>query len=238
MRRTFTVVDIVEILNHWYWGRSKQAVARSLGVDAKTVRKYVAPAEREGLVPGGPPVSEEAWRQKVRRWFPHLYDTRLVQPTWKHIASYHEAIKELVGVVPVSVIHRRLTDEVGLETSVASLRRYVRAHFEEGVRRGEVVIWRPPVDPADEAQVDYGYLGTWLDPATGRNRRVWAFSMVLSYSRHLFIYPVLKMDQRAWIEAHVAAWAFYGGCVRRVVLDNLRAGVLRPDIYDPAFNRA
>jgi hypothetical protein len=60
------------------------------------------------------------------------------------------ASNQLVGVVPMSVIHQRLRDEHGLEASVASLRRYVRAHFAEGVRGGEVVVWRPPVDPGDE----------------------------------------------------------------------------------------
>src|SRR5438128_556857 len=43
-RRTFTMVDVTEILEHWYAGRPKVEVARSLGVDAKTVRRYVAPA--------------------------------------------------------------------------------------------------------------------------------------------------------------------------------------------------
>src|ERR1700747_2438198 len=43
-RRTFTMVDVTEILQHWYAGRPKVEVARSLGVDAKTVRRYVAPA--------------------------------------------------------------------------------------------------------------------------------------------------------------------------------------------------
>jgi transposase len=99
-------------------------------------------------------------------------------------------------------------------------------------------MWRPPIDPGEEAQVDYGYLGTWHDPASGRRRRMWAFSMVLSYSRELFIYPVLQMDQRAWVEAHVAAFRFFNGCPARVALDNLRAGVIRPDIYDPKLNRA
>jgi len=150
MRRTFTVVDIVEILIHWYAGRSKAEIAKSLGVDRKTVRKYVGPAEAAGLVAGGPAISEETWRANVREWFPTLYDTRLVQPTWKHIHKHHERIKELVGVVPMSVIHQRLVDEVGLEASVASLRRYIRAHFPEEVRRGDVVLWRPAVEPGDE----------------------------------------------------------------------------------------
>ncbi|HEV8065012.1 MAG TPA: DDE-type integrase/transposase/recombinase [Acidimicrobiales bacterium] len=100
------------------------------------------------------------------------------------------------------------------------------------------MIWRPPVEPGDEAQVDYGYLGVWLDPRTGKHRRAWAFSMVLSFSRQLFVYPVLVMDQEAWVRAHVEAFSFFGAVVRRVVLDNLRAGVIKPDIYDPKLNRA
>ncbi len=237
-RRTFTVIDVVEILMHWYAGRSKVEVARSLGVDPKTVRRYVAPAEEAGLVPGGPAVSEETWRASVRQWFPQLVDTRLRQPSWSQIALHHDYIERLVGVVPMSVIHQRLVDEHGLEASVASLRRYMRAHFPEEVRRGEVVVWRPPVEAGEEAQVDYGYLGTWLDPATGKRRRVWAFSMVLSYSRHLFVWPTVRMDQQAWVDAHVAAFEFFGACPRRVVLDNLRAGVIKPDVYDPKINRA
>jgi transposase len=237
-RRTFKVIDVVEILAHWYAGRSKKQVATSLGVDRSTVAKYVAPAIAAGLVPGGPTVTDEQWRAMVREWFPGLAGTRLVRPTWPEIDKHRERIEALVGVVPASVIHQRLVDEVGLEASVASLRRWLRARLPEIVRADEVAMWRPPVEPGDEAQVDYGYLGTWVDPATGKRRRVWAFSMVLVYSRHLFVYPVAVMDQQAWVDAHVAAFDFFGSCPRRVVPDNLRAGVAKPDIYDPKVNRA
>ena len=54
------MVDVTEILEHWYAGRPKVEVARSLGVDAKTVRRYVAPAEAAGMAPGGPPVTRGA----------------------------------------------------------------------------------------------------------------------------------------------------------------------------------
>ena len=37
-RRTFDVVDVTEILAHWYAGRSKNQIAESLGLDRKTVR--------------------------------------------------------------------------------------------------------------------------------------------------------------------------------------------------------
>ena len=39
------MIDVIEILQHWHAGRPKTVVAASLGVDPKTVRKYVAPAE-------------------------------------------------------------------------------------------------------------------------------------------------------------------------------------------------
>jgi hypothetical protein len=97
---------------------------------------------------------------------------------------------------------------------------------------------RPPTEPGEEAQVDYGYLGGWLDPREGRMRRVWAFVMALAWSRHLFARPVLSLDARAWSAAHVAAFSFYGGVPARLVLDNLRTGVSRADLYDPRVNRA
>jgi transposase len=236
-RRTFTMVDVTEILQHWYAGRPKVEVARSLGVDAKTVRRYVAAAEAAGMTPGGPPVTEEQWRALARQWFPQVAGTGIRQVSWREIAVHHDRIAALVGVVPVSVIHQRLADEQGLAASVASVRRYVRAHFPGEVRAEQVRMARPPVPPGAEAQVDYGYLGLWPDPQSGRRRRVWAFSMVLPYSRHLFVRPTVSMTQRAWVEAHVAAFEFLGGCARRIVPDNLKAGVCKPDLYDPKINR-
>jgi hypothetical protein len=167
-RRTFRVIDVVEILTHWYAGRAKVEVARSLGVDPKTVRHYVRPAEAAGLSPGGPPISEEQWRVWVREWFPGLSDFRLRQPSWEVIDRYRELIEPLVGVVPASVIHQRLVDEHGLEASASSLRRYLRAHFPAEVRSGEVTIWRPPVDPGDELLCGKPHSASYVDPANMR----------------------------------------------------------------------
>ena len=47
------MIDIVEILTHWYAGRSQNELAASLGVDRKTLRKYTAPARAGGIEPGG-----------------------------------------------------------------------------------------------------------------------------------------------------------------------------------------
>ena len=58
-RRTFDVVDVTEIFIHWYAGRSLSEVSMSLGVDRKTIRKYLAPAVAAGLAPGGPAMSRQ-----------------------------------------------------------------------------------------------------------------------------------------------------------------------------------
>jgi len=240
-RRTFDVIDVTEILVHWHAGRSLNEMSGSLGVDRKTIRKYVAPAVAAGIVPGsGPAKSEGEWQDLVREWFPELADTRLRQVTWPAIGEHHEYIAEqLKAGVRMSTIHQRLRDERGLAASVASFRRYVAASIPEEVRRSQVTVWNPrQAEAGEQAQIDYGQLGRWLDPVTGKLRTVWAFVMVLACSRHMFVRPVLKMDQRAWTECHVEAFGFFGGVPARLVPDNLKTGVDKPDLYDPKLNRS
>ena len=224
------MVDVTEIFIHWYAGRSISEVSASLGVDRNTIRKYLAPAVAAGLAPGGPAMMTAEWSALVTGWFPQLADSRLRQTTWPQIAAHHEYITAQLKLgVTQATIHQRLRDERGLAASVASLKRYVAANLPEEVRRDRVVVLRDEADapPGEEAQIDYGHLGHWVDPVTGKRRRVWAFAMVLANSRHMFVRPVLTMDQRAWTEAHVAAFAFFGGVPRRLVPENVPRNIFR-----------
>ena len=85
----------------------------------------------------------------------------------------------------VTTIHQRLRDERGLAVSIASFRRYVAANVPEETRRSQVKVLRPwPAEPGAEAQIDYGRLGRWLDPAAAKPVTVWAFVMVLASPLH------------------------------------------------------
>ena len=233
------MIDIVEILIHWYAGRSQHELAASLGVDRKTQRKYTAPARAAGIEPGGPPMGEGDWRTLVTGWFPELCDSGLRQVSWPRIEPHRDYIAgQLKAGVTAATIHQRLADERGLDASVASLRRWVRANLPEDARRAQVTVLRDTAPPGCEAQIDYGKLGMWLDPRSGRRRTVWAFVMVLCCSRHMFVRPTLIMDQAEWTTAHVEAFVFFGGVPARLVPDNLKTGVDRPDLYDPKINRA
>ena len=59
-RRTFDVIDVTEIFVHWDAGRSLNEMSGSLGIDRKTIRKYLAPAVAAGITPGSGR-SEQEW---------------------------------------------------------------------------------------------------------------------------------------------------------------------------------
>lgn len=195
------MVDIIEIYVHWYAIRSKSEVAASLGVDRKTIRKYLLPAEKSGIVPGGPPMSEADWSKQIKSWFPELADRRLRQVAWSDIDQHRDYIKELLGTVTVSTIHQRLRDEHGRTVSISSFRRWVSATLPEETGRSRVTVLRDVVEPGSEAQIDYGFLGQWTNPRSGKRHRIWAFVTVLPCPRHMFVQPVLHLDQHSWTQS-------------------------------------
>ena len=232
------MIDVVEVLQHWHAGRPKSVVASSLGIDPKTVRKYVAAAEAAGLAPGGPTLTRAEWAELVRGWFPELVDARVRSLTFPVIEAHRDQIKTMLETNSVATVYQRLRDEAGLAVGITSFRRYVDSEFPDETARDKVTVLRPEVPAGEEAQIDYGYLGSWTDPVLNRVRRVWAFVMVLACSRHMFVRPVFSMDARSWVAAHLAAFTFFGGVPRRLVPDNLANAVNKPDIYDPKFNKA
>ena len=232
------MIDIVEVLVHWHAGRKKSEVARSLGVDRGTVHKYVAHAESEGYSPGDRIVTVEQWGALVRGWFPELVDAKVRSRTHDAIEVHRELIAEMLTTNTAATVHQRLRDEHGLGVGISSFRRYLWREFPEENLRNVASPPRPDVPAGEEAQIDYGYLGKWFDPVSQRMRRVWAFVIVLAFSRHMFVRPVLVMDQRTWTACHVAAFQFFGAVPARLVSDNLKTGVIKADIYDPLLNRS
>jgi transposase len=90
--------------------------------------------------------------------------------------------------------------------------------------------------PGEEAQVDYGDGPMVRDPQTGKHRRTRLFVMTLGYSRKAVRLLVFRSSTRTWAELHETAFRRLCGTCRAVVLDNLKEGVLTPDVYDPTLN--
>ncbi len=78
--------------------------------------------------------------------------------------------------------------------------------------------------PAEQAQVDWAYFGQ--RQVEGGVRKLWAFVMVLSYSRWLYFRFFYDARTPSFLAGHVGAWDFFGGSVRQLLYDNLKSAVL------------
>lgn len=90
--------------------------------------------------------------------------------------------------------------------------------------------------PGEEMQVDYGEGAPTRVPGTDRYRKPRLFVATLRYSRRSFRRVVWNSGQETWARLHEQAWRYFGGSCRYVVLDNLKEGVLKPDLYEPELN--
>jgi transposase len=93
---------------------------------------------------------------------------------------------------------------------------------------------RMECEPGAEAQVDFGQ-GAWV-VADGKRRRPHLFRVVLSFSRKGYCEVVWRQDTETFLRCLENAFRHFGGVAKTVVIDNLKAGVLRADWYDPELN--
>jgi transposase len=130
-------------------------------------------------------------------------------------------------------IYQDLVDTQGFAARYASVKRFVRKLRGVPTPEARVVI---VTAPGEEAQVDYGSGPMVRDPFTGKYRRTRLFVLTLGHSRKAIRLLVFRSSSHVWAELHEKAFRRLGGATRVVVLDNLREGVLAPDIYDPSLN--
>lgn len=163
-------------------GKSLRQISRELGVCRKTVVRI------KTALDNGQDRPALQTRAKV------LDDHQ------EQIAKYYE------DGLTAHLIHRRLTQEKGLTISYPSVARSV-----ERLKKHEVYV---PLQsaPGEEAQVDFGYMGTFQ--SHGKPVKVWIFSMVLSNSRYGYYRLVTTQKISAFIECHYKAFEYFGGVPR------------------------
>jgi len=130
-------------------------------------------------------------------------------------------------------IWQDLVDDHGFGAGYASVKRFVGKLRGTTAAEACVVI---RTAPGDEGQVDYGEGPMVRDVATGKYRRTRLFVMTLGHSRKSVRLLTRRSSTQIWAELHEQAFRRLGGTPRIIVLDNLREGVLSPDIYDPTLN--
>lgn len=228
-RRT-SVTDVREVVRRLIHGQSARHIAQDLGMSRNTVADYRKWAEESDLLSSPLPGVAELARRLAQRG----RDRKAPQEQSK-VQPFENRVGELLREgVEAKAIWQILREE-GFEGSYSSVKRFVRKQAASRPLRGVV---RLEVAPGEEAQVDFGYAGRLLDPVTGRERRTWVFVMVLSHSRHMYAELVFDQSVATWTRLHTAAFEFFGGTPRRIVLDNLKAAIVRASFDDPEIQRS
>ena len=147
---------------------------------------------------------------------------------------YRELIEAALGRGrDAMAIWRDLVDDHGFPAQYASVRRFALTLRGQRPAEAHPVIMTAP---GEEGQVDYGDGPMVRHPDTGKYRRTRLFVFTLGYSRKSVRLLTFTSSTRRWAELHEETFRRLGGAVTVVILDNLREGVLTPDIYDPTLN--
>lgn len=219
------VMDIREILMQLQKGTSQRQIAEALGINRRTVKKYKAWAEAHQLLGGElPPLAE--LQALLDQTMPETEPPQNVSTVEPYRAKVEQWVKEKVEV---KAMHERLKEQ-GYAGSYMAVYRYVR-RIKGNPLRATVRVERAP---GEEGQVDFGYAGKMIDPETGQLRRTWLFVMTLSWSRHQYVEFVFDQKVETWLRCHRHAFEYFGGVPERVVIDNLKAAIVKAVQDDPA----
>ena len=209
-------------------GTTQREIARVTGIDRKTVRRYAGEAKSPGVATGFCAEKAAVTEQNPPPW----------PPAPKPLAStsaceiHREWIESQVALGRNAMsIFQDLVELFGFTHRYNSVKRFVNALKAREPDRFDVL----ECLPGEEAQVDFG-LGALTRLSNGKYRRPYLFVMTLKYSGKSFRKVIWKADQESWARLHEEAFRTFGGSVLYVVLDNLKQGVIHPDLYQPAIN--
>jgi transposase len=194
-------------------GVSISDMARCVGLDRKTVRRVLR---------------ADSWPDDDARG-------RVKRPS--KLDPFKPYIMARLEKAPLSAV--RLYEEIrgqGYLGKMSILKEFVHEIKEEQRLRAVV---RFETMPGEQSQVDWAQVGTLA--AEGERRPVYAFVMVLGYSRMRFVTFSHSMDLHALMRCHIEAFAYFGGQTRELLYDNLKTVITRPKTADspavvsPAF---
>ena len=209
---------------------SHRQIERVTGIDRKTIRTYAKriaqiKAHSSGVATGAP----ECEPDQIPPPRPPA-GAKLTTSTCEPHRAFIEA--QLRFKRNYMAIYQDLVDTHGFTGAYNSVKRFAGGLCKREPEQFD----RLGFAPGEEAQVDYGEGALTRVGGTERFRKPRLFVMTLRYSRRSFRRVVWKSSQETWARLHEEAWRYFGGACRYVVLDNLKEGIIKPDLYEPQLN--
>ena len=155
-----------------------------------------------------------------------LRKTRIQEKKKRHRGSkldpYRENIRSLIDEHNLSAV--RILEEIrklGYDGGYTILKDY--CHELRKDRRIQAV-YRYETKPGKQSQVDFGEFG-YID-IDGKQRKLYAFSMILGYSRYRYVEFTTDISTENVIKMHLNAFSFFGGFTDTILYDNLKQVVI------------
>jgi transposase len=219
-------------------GWSQRRIAHELGLDRKTVRRYLIGEAKSPTIstPGsGPAESSKSPISTPGDCGDCAVVTGALAAEAGRPSLCDPHTERITGKVEAGLsaqrIYQDLRAEVDFAGSYQSVKRFVRRLRHAAPQR----VWRVEVEPGEEVQVDFG-LGAPVIDADGRRRRPWVLRSVLSYSRKGCSEAVFQQTTENLVRCLENSFRRFGGVTKTLNLDNLRAAVQRADWCDPDLN--
>ena len=234
--KEYTVIEIVDVLRRQEAGDNISAIARATGMDRKTVRKYIRIAEGKGLAAKESDTNLEDIAYEVFREIHDNADGSEGNTRDSLLLPHKDTITDWLDGerLTLTKVHMKLL-RTGVETSYSSLYRFAQEHI--GMPGNHGTVRMAETEPGEVAEVDFGRLGYLFDKAASRLRALYALVVTLVFSRYQYVHITRKQDLSALIGGIEDAWEFFGGVTRRLIIDNMKAAVVKSNRYEPLFNR-
>jgi transposase len=205
-------------------GWSARKIARELDVDRETVRRYLpGTGSKPAILPTG---SCDPCAPK-----PAILPAGSKGGRTSQCAPWSAIIEQgLLAGLSAQRIYQDLAAAHDFSGGYDAVKRFVRQlsqHTDLPFRRIECA-------PGQELQVDFGQ-GAWVVD-NGKRRRPHLFRAVLSHSRKGYSEVVWRQTSESFLRSLENAFRHYGGVPVTVVIDNLKAGVVQADWFDPEIN--
>lgn len=230
--------DLWEIYRQWHAGHSVSAIARSAGWDRKTVRQYVRRFASLKLQQGGTQMKRERFLEIVEGTVRVRAQRAAVAR--EQLGPYEAELRELISrdkdPLKPKTAFLVVKTKYELDVSYETFKRFARRRTLARKSRRPMI--RIELPPGQETQLDYGQVGSLVDPVSGKDRTVYAFCGLLSYSRLPYLEFVRRQDEYCYARSVVSMLHEFEGATEWISIDNLKAGVVKPDLWDPTINHS
>jgi len=209
-------------------GWSGRRIARELGINRRTVAKYMASKVSKCTIStaGSDFANQGVTNSKC------AISTTGAPGRKSTCVKYHNFIEKRIEIgLTAQRIYQDLKYEKGFSGSYEAVKRYVRKISDTSL----LPFRRMEAEPGSEAQVDYGS-GRMVPGSDGKRKKTHLFRIVLSCSRKGYSEVSFTQSCESFLRALENSFLRFGGVPATIVIDNLKAGVLKPSVYDPELN--